>query len=315
MCRGTLPGWWLGEQDGRIDEPYVSPKRWEMELRIAGFDGLDAVVLDSEEPHQVNAMMIAKPSTTKTPSKNVTLLCHEISKPGPILVELERRGYTVDIRLINESPLPAGQDVIAFLDKDQPFFENITSELLEAFKKLVTTLDKSGIFWVTNPCQMHCPDPRFAQVIGIARTVRLEVLVDFATCEVDNIDSCSDLIADVFAKFQLREEDETFKPEMEYAISNRSVNVGRVFPFSLKEELSTSGPNDRVSLRTSKPGRLGDLHWSRKAQQALQGDYVEVEPYATGLNFKVRQFLSGIAYRLTWNTGYLVCHGNCGVFR
>jgi len=299
MYRGTLPGWWLGEQDGRFDEPYVSPRRWELELRAAGFDGLDAVVLDSKEPHQLNAMMIVKASTDKTPSKHVTLLCHEISKPGPILGELERRGYTVDMRLINELPLPAGQDVIALLDMDQPFFENITSELLEAFKKLITTLDKSGIFWVTNPCQMHCPDPRLAQVIGIARTMRSEVLVDFATCEVDNINSSSDLIADVFAKFQLREEDETFKPEMEYAISNRSVNVGRIFPFSLKEELSISGPNDRVSIRTNNPGRLGDLHWSRKALEILQSDYVEVEPYATGLNFKVWQSLSGLVYRLT----------------
>jgi hypothetical protein len=141
---------------------------------------------------------------------------------------------------------------------------------------------------------MHCPDPRFTQIIGIARTVRSEVLVDFATCEVDNISSSSNLIADVCAKFQLREEDETFKPEMEYAIFNRSVNIGRIFPFSLNEELSTSEPNDRFHLRTNKPGRLGNLHWSRKAQQGLQGDYVEIEPYATGLNFKVRQYLSNI---------------------
>lgn len=283
---GTLPGWWLGEADGRPDEPYASPKRWKEEFRAAGFEGLDAIVLDSEEPHQLNAMYIGKPSAKKTPQKRVTLLTHETSSPSLILGELKKRGYIVDRRSLKDAPLPVGQDVIAVLDRDRPFFDKITAERWEEFKKLITSLDGSGIFWVTNPAQMASQDPRFAQVIGIARTVRSELLIDFATCEVDNINSSSDLIADVFVKFQVREEDVTFKPELEFAISNRSVNVGRIFPFSLKEELKTAETDDLISLRTDKPGKLSELHWARKASEPLTGDLVEVEPYATGLNFR-----------------------------
>ncbi|KIM98726.1 hypothetical protein OIDMADRAFT_127997, partial [Oidiodendron maius Zn] len=39
MCNfimGILPGWWLGESNGRILQPYISPERWEQEFRNAG---------------------------------------------------------------------------------------------------------------------------------------------------------------------------------------------------------------------------------------------------------------------------------------
>ena len=38
-----LPGPWLGEPDGRPDEPYVSLERWDKELTQAGFDSAEAV--------------------------------------------------------------------------------------------------------------------------------------------------------------------------------------------------------------------------------------------------------------------------------
>jgi SAM-dependent methyltransferase len=50
---GLLPGWWLGEEDERSDEPYVQPDRWDRELRAAGFSGLDDCMLDAPRPYQL----------------------------------------------------------------------------------------------------------------------------------------------------------------------------------------------------------------------------------------------------------------------
>lgn len=71
---GLFSGWWLGAEDGRVDEPFVEPKEWDAKLREAGFDGTSSVTLDGEKPYYMNANIIAQPTIQKTYTKRVTLL-------------------------------------------------------------------------------------------------------------------------------------------------------------------------------------------------------------------------------------------------
>ena len=57
--QGMLPGWWLGDADGRVGSPTVPPKVWDQRLSASGFQGLHAVGLDSEPPFYYNANMVA----------------------------------------------------------------------------------------------------------------------------------------------------------------------------------------------------------------------------------------------------------------
>ncbi|GJN81831.1 type I iterative polyketide synthase [Purpureocillium lilacinum] len=285
---GTLAGWWYGEPDGRPDEPYVSVERWAKEFQAAGFRAPDAAVLDSAAPHQLNAMIVARPAIESLPEKRVTVvtLNEKSGNAATLLQTLEGRGYAVDRSTLSNLQLSAGQDVIALLDEDGPFFEDADETRLASFQNLVSSLKDAGILWVTGLSQIRCDDPRFAQINGIARGIRSEMLVDFATCEVDSVVSSLGKIADVFERFQLRQEDEALKPEFEYAIVDNTVHVGRIHPFAIQEELLVSDSNDAVALRTSKPGRLTALHWARHHIGELEGHQVEVDAYATGLNFK-----------------------------
>ncbi|OQE44310.1 hypothetical protein PENCOP_c002G00914 [Penicillium coprophilum] len=284
---GTLAGWWYGNADGRPDSPYVGIERWTKELKGAGFRTPDAAVPDSDHPHQINTMIVARPEIDITPTKFVTLLTLSESKSaGSLLQALENRGYFVHHCQFGEEPLPDGQDVIALLDEEAPFLENMDNHRFESFKKLVDTLQECGILWVTHLSGVRCRDPRFGQIHGIARAIRNESLVDFATCEVDNLDSSLEKLVDIYESFQVRQEDETLKPEFEYAIVDNTVQVGRYYPFSIQDEQQTLGSDGSITLRTSKPGRLAALHWAHGGIQSLQGDEVEIDNYATGLNFK-----------------------------
>ncbi|KAJ6114967.1 Acyl transferase/acyl hydrolase/lysophospholipase [Penicillium sp. IBT 16267x] len=259
---GTLAGWWNGEADDRVDEPYVDVHRWVRELKAAGFRTPDAIVLDSPEPYQLGAV-----------------------------IALENRGYVVDCRGLFDMPLAAGQDVIAFLDDEAPFFENINHERFESFKSLVENMEECGIgiLWVTGLLQIECRDPRSGQINGIARSIRSEKLVDLATCEVDDVDSDSsrEKIIDVFERFQLRHEDHSLKPEFEYAIVKHTVQVARIHTFPVHGELLTSAANDVIALRTIRPGSLSALHWAcQKIEQVMEGDDVEINIHSTGLNFR-----------------------------
>ncbi|KAF9772857.1 hypothetical protein IL306_009400 [Fusarium sp. DS 682] len=286
---GTLAGWWYGEEDGRPDEPYISTDRWAQELQAAGFRTPDAAVLDSEEPNQLNAMIVARPAIDELQEKQVTLLTISDSDTKSVIAvreALERRGYNVQRSVFSDTSIPDGQDVIAMLDDEEPFFEDIDQGRFEAFKTLTTNLKDAGVFWITRPSQLHCSDPRFGQVLGISRTLRSEMLLDFATCEVDNIESSIEQIVDVFGRFQLRREDDTLKPDYEYAVVDNTVQVGRIHPFSAQANLDAPSEDDPIALRTSKPGRLDALHWAGYQAPTLKGDDVEVNVQAAGLNFK-----------------------------
>jgi acyl transferase domain-containing protein len=287
---GTLAGWWYGEADGRADEPYVTVERWTTELKVAGFCAPEAAVLDSAEPNQLNAMILARPAIGNDSDKRVTLLTlPESEHVDCILQGLGNRGYAVHRCGLQDIPLPEGQDVISLLDDDGPFFENMDDQRFRSFKNLVENLKGYGILWVTPLSQIQCQDPRFGQINGIARTLRSEMLVDFATCEVDHVVSSVDRIIDVLEKFQIRQEDHTLKPEFEYAVVENTVHVGRIHSFSIQNELLTSDSSDGIALCSSRPGRLTALHWTRQESKAPKGDDIEVEIHATGLNFRVRQ--------------------------
>lgn len=305
---GTLAGWWYGDHEGRVDEPYISPAQWEEQLVGAGFRGLDAVVLDSAEPWQLNAVMVARPApedqnpTTNGHRRAVTLVLPADKGPDddktvrPVSQELQARGYTVTERRLGEE-LPAGQNAIALLDIQGPFLADVSAARLSEFKKLVGGLGDAGLLWVTPLSQQRCGgDPKYAQVIGTLRTLRSEKLVNLGTCEVDAVTSQSAVrVVDVFERFQTQEGDGILDPDYEYAVVDNTVSVGRYYPFSLQEEMlaapsssTEDGVGDKIVLGIDKIAKLDTLTWGPRKTKALVEDQVAVETYAAGLNFRVR---------------------------
>ncbi|KAI2465872.1 fatty acid synthase S-acetyltransferase [Annulohypoxylon bovei var. microspora] len=284
---GVSPNWWYGSADNRSNEPYFDVKRWESELLTAGFNGIDGTVLDSDEPHQLMATVVARPSklTDVTP-KRVTVLCGEDeSGTNEIVDRLEKNGYEITKCKINDSP-PPGQDVVSLLDIAGPYFEGLDSSRFESFRQFLRNLQDAGLLWITPLCQLGCEDPRYAQVLGLARTMRSEMLIDFATCEVDNFSSAADKIVQVLAKFQRREDDDVLKPDFEYAIREDTIQVGRLYPFTLKGELLVSESSDEAVLDVGTPGRLNTLRWIRQPRQEIGSNEVELEVHSAGLNFR-----------------------------
>lgn len=286
---GLLDDWWLGEEDGRSNEPYVEPARWQSEMQHAGF-AAPVTVLDSEEPHQLNAVMIAKPAVAspKATSKAVTILADDGVKSAEALSQrLRTRGYEISLCQLGDE-LPESQDIISILDESAPFFENISETRFKAFQQLLAQLGHSGLLWITRHSQMQCKDPKYAQVIGAARSIRNEEFLDFATCEVDSLESSLDAVIDVLTHFQRRQEDEVFRPDYEYAILNGLIHIPRIYPFSFQNESpSESSADSRVTLEVEKPGRMSSMRWVSRGAKELVGNQVEVQVFAAGLSYKV----------------------------
>ncbi|KAL2760152.1 hypothetical protein ACRALDRAFT_1046570 [Sodiomyces alcalophilus JCM 7366] len=289
---GFLDDWWVGENDGRPDEPYVSPDRWEVELKRAGF-AAPAVLHDAPAPYQMSAVMIARPEedVNPTPSKTVTVLAYELDGKNVDVVsqKLESLGYTVDKRRFGDELPEGSNDVISLLDEQGPFFEDIDESRFTTLQRILANIGEKGLFWVTRPSQMQSTDPRYATVVGAIRSIRHEDTIDFATCEVEDVNASLDRVIDAFVHFQNRYEDEFFRPNYEYSIINDTINVPRFYTFTFGDErVASRVAEERVSLVAEKPGRLSSLTWESHRSEPLVGDEVEVEVFHAGLSSKVR---------------------------
>lgn len=291
---GILPSWWRAAEDDRPSEPYVSTRRWEDELVAAGFRGIEGISLDPPEPLHLSTVMLTRPRQKSTSSKQVTIVYDEENsfRSTPLAEILEARDFQVSccgIDTASASSIEIG-DVISLVDREQPYIHDITADSFGYLKELLECLgrSKSGMLWVTKPSQTHCNDPRYASVFGLARTVRVEMGIDFAVCETDDMTSSSGLqtVADIFCQFHKRDHDAS--TDFEYSITENVVRVNRFFPFSVPRDIPVSRDAfQEVSLRVDQPGRLGSFHWVTQPPATPKAYEVEIEVYAVGLNFRV----------------------------
>ncbi|KAI0005181.1 hypothetical protein F4779DRAFT_633577 [Xylariaceae sp. FL0662B] len=285
---GALPGWWCGSGDGRDDQPFMSMRKWEEVLVNAGFHGLD-----SYNHYDLSTIMIARVrGQSEKSTKKVTLLYdaeNEVSDLFEFEKTLVSQGFQVSC-YPSDSVIPVDRDIIAFLDKTKPSLESIKEPSFQVLKDLVQRIEssKSGILWVTNPTQIQCQDPRFAPIVGLARTLRLEKNIDFATCEVDDMESPAAIraVTNVFRRFH--ERDSGANQDFEYVISGGVVYVNRVFPLSLADTTQeTLALRREAALKIGRPGLLDSLQWfSAPPMMDLKEYEVEIEVSAVGFNFR-----------------------------
>lgn len=293
---GTMSNWWCGLDDRRTDEPYVSRDRWDEELMAAGFRALSDADVALDTPTHPGMVMVVRPQPEESPSELVTVLCNDIKDVQSGIVEqltrkLEKRGLRVSHCTLADSP-PGQGDTIALLDTgEKAFFDGIDPASFERLRNFISGLEGSsvGLLWVTKPCQTQCPDPNYALVIGLARTVRSEMAIDFATCEAADQSSMAELetVADVFCKFHQRDRNAVPGPDFEFAVQDREVRVNRFFPFSPDDEFQVLEGSKEASLVIYQPGRLDTLHWAARPCRDPKDDEVQIEVHATGVNFKV----------------------------
>ena len=271
-------------------EPYIGAERWKSQLVSAGFGGIEGMVLDAEEPQQLTVTMVARhESPTKVITKRVTVLYEELGAVAKrILSQLEKEGFQVTSCKLDDIP-PAGQDVISLLDAEKPFFETIVETRFQSFKTFLHSLRGGGILWLTHLSEIGCRDPGYAQVLGLARVIRSEMLADFATCQVEHFEDSGsiDNIIRVLSKFQARHDDDILNPDFEWAIRNDRVQIGRFHSFALPDELLMSKSDEKAILDVRTPGRINSLHWVRQPREDLKANEVEVQVHSAGLNFRV----------------------------
>lgn len=301
---GTLPGWWLGEKDGRVPEPYVSANIWDEELKNAGFTGAAMASYDG----YLNNNILSMPKRQHV-EMGVTLLHSDSDSQDKdetsaayvrvVADLLKHHGYQPHVHAIGSStPLPADQDVISLLDLGSPFLYEMTESQLSQLQGFFSALHDAerGILWVTGASQVRCQDPGYGMISGMARVIRTEMNVDIAMLELQDFSEAAlASIPDVFAEFRQRasDGDANTAATQEWAYDDGKVLISRYHYIQVDEELKKitaskeevkQGPSKLVQERA---GLLNSLHWKPQPEPTVGENDVLIKVEAVGLNFKV----------------------------
>ena len=276
----------------------MTTESWSAELHETGFAPAEACTREAvSDSRQIVTIMTspARRLEDHTSTGSVSLLSESHHSKIAISVRkaLERTGLNVE--LISLADVPQ-HDVLSILDldQDQSFISELRSEQFAQFQAFMDQLSGKGLLWLTRSCQMTCREPQYARIIGLARTLRNEQALDFATLELDDVCSGTTMnaICDVFGAFTRRGTDPKRSFDFEHAISDGVVYVPRFHWMHVGRSL-TAEPSAEVAskrLEMEKQGSLKSLRWVEQPTAAPPtSNEVLVQVRAVGINFKVRE--------------------------
>ncbi|KAJ5662751.1 hypothetical protein N7462_011677 [Penicillium macrosclerotiorum] len=224
---GVLPGWWIGEHDKRVNAPYISVDRWRSELQEAGFENFHSAPGEAEI--YMTSILASIPPLSRSEGSSVSILCNSQRPQWAVQVaeRIEALGFPVRWCTLSEPP-PANEDVISFLDNEEPFLYSLTNTQLAQFQEYLSSCTSTRVLWVTRSSQMRCPDPRYGLTLGFARTMRTEYEMDFDTIELEEFDHISGIaVVEMYRKFQQQRFRENETVDHEFAIQDGVIHIPR----------------------------------------------------------------------------------------
>lgn len=289
-CFGVIPGWWLGEADGRVSTPHVSFERWKKELLGSGFGDIS-----NSFDGYTNNNIICRPSHPVPSSTRVTLLKHRGQDIKQVFETLRRASYEVDEYTLedSEASLTPKQDVISVLDVFSPFFAGLTEERFAHFQRFVKNAHDSdcGVLWITGQCQVgENIQSQYAPLFGLARVLRTELGLDFATLEFESLSpaAIANVVPKVYHEFGKRvKNDPDSNPEYEWAYMDEKILISRYQHINLTAESQVLPESMSVrKLSQRKPGLTDTLYWKEMITPTLNKDEVKIKVKAVGMNYK-----------------------------
>lgn len=291
---GLLEGWWLGEEDGRVDHPYVDVERWKHELQNSGFEGIDIAAYDDVKPYHLNVCLVSRPAISPSLSKHVTLLSNECGPIWKTTVELFTcHGYEVQSYGLGEH-IPSTDAVVSLLDLEEPFFYNLTQSRLNTLQESLKQCNAASIMWATRPSQITCEDPRYAMAIGAIRSLRGELAIPITTIELE--DTSTQALQSLVEVMDLQQEDSynsdtnsALEPDFEYSFSNGLLMIPRILPVSVADEMLVDkvsrSCDERLELQAGN-GSIENINWVATSPRICGDNDVDIDMKCVGLNFK-----------------------------
>ena len=313
MIVGSLPGWWLGEDDGRKNGPTMNEKEWDKLLRRTGFSGIDIELRDFEEPceHAMSVMV----STVPTKAEPAPVADVFIVEPVDIqrdvaalsshlkahIASFDLAATTVAIDDMANVKVK-GRLFIVLVETQTPLLADMKERDFYGFRHLV--LESAGVLWVSKGGAISGAVPETSAISGLARVIRAEApAVQLITLDIDpstalDGNSTAECVQTVFASTCVAQGSQN--PDNEFALRDGCILINRIHEYQAMDNMLTNlgktpsatllpfGSGDRpLKLEVRVPGMLDTLQFVDDSRIAmpLSADDIEIQVKATGLNF------------------------------
>ncbi|KAF2218978.1 AMP-binding enzyme [Elsinoe ampelina] len=230
---GAFPGWWLGaENDGRHLGPNLAVSEWDKLLRSTGFSGVESSVPVVDPLLTPNTVFVSQAidrriqfireplgqsknidAASETALQNVLQELIIIGGSTPMTLNAinglkpllrDHCGALIHYNTLAElehsgTRMSQGTTILSLSDIDEPLFENLTDQSLQAFKDILHAA--GSVFWVTQG--RYAANPTANITIGAVRTAMLEIpTLSFQSLDYeDTNDVDSARIAESFLRF------------------------------------------------------------------------------------------------------------------
>jgi hypothetical protein len=236
----------------------------------------------------------------------VTLLGKRPNSTVEVLGSLHKSGWDVELCDASESNITSSCPVLILDELTDAIMDSPTPQQWAALKHLIEI--ECHILWVTCGAQRDVTDPDRAAVTGLLRTIRAESsgirLINLDVGEpagpstVSAISACLDVLV-------------SNKPwhtkqasiDSEYVERGGVISIGRLLPDSHLTEMQSDEPSQQridtldlhatettIRLRTERVGNIESIRFGELASEPIEladnGNGVEVEIYAAGMNYK-----------------------------
>ena len=307
---GSLPGWWLGEADGRRGGPLLTVEQWDQALKDAAFTGADICVHgDSNATNKPVSLLVAekkRATLTMAHLDDLVIISDHRENTQIFATSLQSafktRGHEASIiQWDSHSPCDVkNKYCISLLELENSFLLDISDENFAKLQALI--LGAAQTLWVTVGGTGDCPDPHSGLMTGLSRSIRNEnVNVALTTIDLEPQDTLNATVAaDSIYKVAMHLlSSDNF--DHEYSVAHGAIKIPRITKNPvLNSHLSrfeTKGAPELVSFTNSEralklsiktPGLLDTLRFVEDETQnePLDPDWVEVRVRATGVNFK-----------------------------
>ncbi|KDN70949.1 putative beta-ketoacyl synthase domain-containing protein [Colletotrichum sublineola] len=178
-----------------------------------------------------------------------------------------------------------GSVIVARPYLESPFFYNMGPVQWNELKKSLFSAQEEKMLWVTGASQMGCKDPNYSLTLGAARSIRRELAMDLATLELESFDVHGwSAVVTVLESFGGRFGGGEIDSDSEYVFSNGSVQICRFHSTKVMDNLREQCENAPKTLKISNPGSLQTLRWEETDGIGLDGDKLQIEVRAAGVN-------------------------------
>ncbi|KAG4253521.1 hypothetical protein FPRO03_07481 [Fusarium proliferatum] len=255
MIMATLPGWFLGMDEGRLWAPTVTLDRWDEILKTTGFSGVDisstpsycSVIVSQAVDETVSVLRNPLASPDGVPSlSDIVIIGGVGSGLAPQIQSLLTSTIPVETRIassLEDVEVNRGSTVLCLGDLDSPSFCNMDQTRFEGLQKVFQAAN--AVLWVTSGATSGT-NPEANITVGMGSTLMAE-RGDLKLQFLD-VDDPTTIDPSMLARMLLRlaildqsKSDETlWTIEPELTLKNGALYIPRVQPLDVINRQSTA---------------------------------------------------------------------------